>query len=173
MRQTSQGFTLVEMILYLFIVGVILSVLALFLLQLLNARTKTYAISEVLSSAHLIEERLSEAVRHASSVEVADSVFQSDPGVLSLNMVNADRTPLVFSLTQDNGQFQLSEGGNNPVVLSPEQIEITNLVFTNLTTQDDTGMIRVEFTVKISSDSATKAFAYEQSFQTALRIPLD
>lgn len=173
MQQPSRGFTLVEMILYIFIVGVILSVLALFLLQLLNARTKTYAISEVLSSAHLIEERLSEAIRHASSIEIADSQFQSDPGVLSLNMVDAGRTPVTFSLTQDNGQFQVSEGGNNPVVLSPDNIEITNLVFTNLTTQDDTGMIRVEFTVKISSDSATKAFTYEQSFQTALRIPLD
>ena len=173
MRQTPHGFTLVEMILYIVIVGVILSILALFLLQMLNARTKTYAISEVIASAYLMEERLSEAVRHASSIQVEESIFASDPGVLSLNMIDPDRTPVVFSLTQDNGQFQVAEAGFNPVVLSPQDIQITNLVFTNLTTEADTGIIRVEFTVKIASDSATKAFAYEQSFQTALRIPLD
>lgn len=173
MRQNQKGFTLIETIVYLLIVGVILSTLALFLLHVMNARTKTYAISEVISSANLIQERLSEAVRHSTSLRVADSTFGTDPGVLSLNMADPARTPVEFSLTSDNGQLQISEAGGDPVILSPANVYISELIFTNLTSVNDAGMIQVKFTAEVTSDSGTKAFEYDQSFQTTLRIPLD
>lgn len=173
MFSNERGFSLIETIVYLLLMGVILSAIALFLLHLTNARAKTMVISEVLSAAYLIEERLSEAVRHADSIRLADSTFATDPGVLSLNMIDASREPTVFSLTADNGQFQVAEAGAGAITLTPADVHVTNLVFTNLTGTDDIGIIQVQFTLEISSASGARAFFYDQAFQTTLRIPLD
>lgn len=169
----QKGFTLIEMVIYLTIIGIVLSTIALFLLNLMGARAKTQAISEVLSSAQLIQTRLSEAVRHAQGINVAASTFSSDPGVLSLNMVDSARDPTIFSLTQNDGQFQVSEQGSPASVLTPDHVAIKNLVFTNLTSSEDVGIIQMQFTVETTSGSGTQAFFYDQAFQTTLRIPLD
>ncbi len=173
MKKSTHGFSLIEVILYLFIMAVVLTTIALFLLQLLNARAKTRAISEVLASAQLIEQRLSEAVRHASSLRTAQSTFGSDPGVLSLQMVDAARSPTDFSLSQDDGAFQISEAGAPAEVLTPDSVRVTNLLFTNLTGVDDVGVVQVRFTLETSVDTTSSAFIYDQEFQTTLRIPLD
>lgn len=173
MRRNKKGFSLLETIIYVLLMGVIFSAIALFLLHITIARAKTNVISEVLSAAHLIEERLSEAIRHADSIRVADSIFGTDPGVLSLNMVDASREPTVFSLSADNGQFQVAEAGGATFALTPSNVQVTNLVFTNLTGTNDVGIIQVQFTLEITSSSGAKPFHYDQAFQTTLRIPLD
>ncbi len=173
MWKNKKGFSLLETILYIILMAMILSTLALFLLQLTSARAKTRVISDVLSGAHLIEQRLSEAVRHAQAINVATSVFGTDPGVLSLEMTDATRDPTVFSLSANDGQFQMSQDGGAATTLTPSNLQITNLVFTNLTGADDVGIIQVQFTVSTTSTSGSKPFSYDQSFQTTLRIPLD
>jgi type II secretory pathway pseudopilin PulG len=174
MQKNKKGFSLLETVLYVFLMASILSVLAFFLLQLTTARTKTRTISEVLIAGELIEQRLSEAVRHAQALRIGSSVFGTDPGVLSLDMVDALRDPINFSLTVDNGQFQVSEGtGGAAVPLTSSNLQITNLVFTNLTGAADVGIIQVQFTVQATSSSGSRAFTYDQAFQTTLRIPLD
>lgn len=173
MRREHKGFTLLEIVIYLAIVGVILSTLSLFLLQLLRVREKTNAISEVMASALLIENRLSEAVRHANDVDEAQSVFGSDPGILTLTMVDVARNPMVFSITADDGQMQVSQAGADPIAITPPDVRVTNLVFTNLTSPTDVGIIQVQFTVEATSSSGEKTFSYDQTFQTVLRIPLD
>lgn len=168
-----RGFTLIETMLYIVIVAMVLGAISIFLLQVLGAREKTRVISEVVASGSFIQERLFEAVRHASAVRVAESTFGTDPGVLSLTMVNSARSPTVFSLTADDGQFQLSETGAPAVAITPANVQVTNLVFTNLTTPSDVGIIQVQFTLSVSSASGNRTFAYDQAFQTTLRVPLD
>jgi type II secretory pathway pseudopilin PulG len=173
MQKNKKGFSLLEIILYIFLMASILSTLAFFLLQLTTARTKTRTISETLAAGYLIEERLSEAVRHAQALLVGSSVFGTDPGVLSLDMVDAARDPTNFSLTADNGQFQISQAGLSATPLTSSNLQITNLIFTNLTGSADVGIIQVQFTVQATSLSGSRAFTYDQAFQTTLRIPLD
>lgn len=168
----QRGVSLVELIIYIAIVGVMLSTIAIFLINLMQARAKTAALSEVIGAATLIQERLHDAARHAEGINTGSSTFNSDPGVLSLDMVSVSEDPVVFSLTADDGQFQVSQAGGGAVALSGSALEITNLVFTNLTSADDTGIIQVNFTVSAPSDESVEFFAYEESFQTTLRIPL-
>lgn len=173
MSISQRGFTLIETIIYILIIGMILSTISLFLLELINARSKTYAIAEVVAAAQLMQERLTDAVRHAEVIRVADSTFGTDPGVLSLEMTDPTRDPTVFSLTANDGQFQIAEAGGSSVTLTSDNVQISNLIFTNLTGADDTGIIRVDFTIQALPLSATHSFQYDQTFQTTLRIPLD
>lgn len=170
---STRGFTLIETMLYIVIVAMVLSTLSFFLLQILGTREKTRSISEVVASAELIQARLSEAIRHASAIRTLESTFGTDPGILSLTMVDGARSPTVFSLTANDGQFQISEAGAPAVTVTPQAVRISNLVFTNLTTPTDTGIIQVQFTAEVTSQYNTRVFSYDQSFQTTLRIPLD
>ncbi|MBI4713858.1 prepilin-type N-terminal cleavage/methylation domain-containing protein [Candidatus Uhrbacteria bacterium] len=169
----ERGFTLFELLIYVGIVGLILLTLGLSLINLLYGRVKVRAISEVLSNARIIEQQLSDAVRHAEGINVATSTFDSDPGVLSFNMVNAQADPTVFSLTSDNGSMQISEAGTANESITTDQILVTNLVFHNLTGAGDIGVVQVEYTLQTNNPSGLKYYDYAESFQTTLRIPLD
>jgi len=169
----QRGTTLIELLIYIGIVGILLTTVSVFLLNLLSIRVKTVAMSQVVGNAHLIQDRLSDAMRHAETINVGASTFGSDPGVLSLNMVDVADDPEVFSLTADNGQFQVNKGVAGNVLLSSDGVEVTNLVFEQLTSASDVGVVQVRFTLKTVNPSLNDLFHYEESFQTTLRIPLD
>ena len=169
----QRGFTLIETILYILIIGMILSTLGLFLNHLLQARAKTLASSDLITAARTIQDVLGHAARAAEGINTSTSTFGSDPGILSLNMVEVGVYPTVFSLTGADGQLQVSEAGGGNILLTTDEVAITNLVFTNLTGDDDTGIIQVQFTLEAVNTSGSAYFDYEQSFETTLRIPLD
>jgi len=169
----QKGATLIELIIYISIVGMILTTISVFLLDVLSYRIKTVAISEIAINGRLIQDRLHDAIRHAQAVNTSGSTFGSDPGVLSLDMVDSADDPTVFSLTGNDGQFQMSQGVSANMLLTSDSVEVTNLVFTNLTSADDVGIIQVQYTLKTTNPSSSKEYDYEESFQTTLRIPLD
>ena len=169
----QRGFTLIETILYILIIGMILSTLGLFLNHLLQARAKTLASSDLITAARTIQDVLGHAARAAEWINTSTSTFGSDPGILSLNMFEVGVDPTVFSLTGADGQLQVSEAGGGNILLTTDEVAITNLVFTNLTGDDDTGIIQVQFTLEAVNTSGSAYFDYEQSFETTLRIPLD
>ncbi|MFA4922774.1 MAG: type II secretion system protein [Ignavibacteriaceae bacterium] len=169
----QRGFTLIETILYILIIGMILSTLGLFLNHLLQARAKTLASSDLITAARTIQDQLGHAARRAEGVNTGASTFGTDPGALSLNMVDALVDPTIFSLTANDGQFQMREAAGSTVLLTTDDVRVTNLVFTNLTGVDDTGIIQVQFTLEEVNTSGSAYFDYEQTFQTTLRIPLD
>lgn len=169
----QRGFTLIETILYILIIGLILSTLGLFMNHLIQARAKTLASSDLITAARTIQDQLSDAVRRAEGINTGTSTFTTDPGVLSLDMVDASLDPTVFSLTGDDGQLRVSEAGGGNVLLTTDEVHVTNFVFTNLTGAEDTGIIQVQFTLEAANTSGSAYFDYEQSFETTLRIPLD
>lgn len=170
---SQRGFTLFELIIYVGIVGLILITLGLSLINMLYGRVKTRVISEVLSNARLIEQQLSDVARDAEGINLPASVFDSDPGVLSFNMVASAVDPTIFSLTADNGNLQVSQAGENAVAITTDQVQVTNLEFHNLTGVGDTGVIQVEYTLQAFNPSGLRYYDYVASFQTTLRIPLD
>jgi type II secretory pathway pseudopilin PulG len=169
----QRGVTLVELVVYITIVGVIMVTMVSFMMNLITSRSKISAVSEVLANARLIQDRLNDAARHAEGINVGGSTFGVDPGVLSLNMVDVGVDPTVFSLTSDDGQFQINEADGGNVLVSSNDVKITNLVFSNLTTVEDIGIIQVKFTVTSINPSDSDLFDYAENFQTAIRIPLD
>lgn len=111
MRFDSQrGFTLVETIIYLAVIGTVVVAMISFALDLLNIRTETHTVSEVGHNAFVIQERLTEAARHAEGVNTGNSTFDTDPGVLELDMIETARDPMVFELDQNDGTLQVTEG---------------------------------------------------------------
>lgn len=168
-----KGFTLIETIIYIAVIGLIMGTLGLFMNTLLQARAKTQASSEVIAVARVIQDQLSLAARHAEGINVGSSTFGTDPGALSLDMVDVATDPTVFSLTAADGQFQKTQAGGGAMILTSDRVNVDSLIFNNLTGADDAGIIQVQFTLKAVNTSGSAYFDYEQAFQTTLRIPLN
>jgi type II secretory pathway pseudopilin PulG len=169
----TKGFTLIELLIYIALTAVIFMVIVSFILTLTEVRAKVDVVSEVEYNARLVQDRLVDAMRHAEGINSGTSLFGTDPGVLSIDMVDAGVDPTVFSLTEDDGQVQLSEAGAGAVGLTTDTVEVTNFQFTNLTGLEDQGIIKAEFTVRYVNPGSDPLYDYEESFQTTLRIPLD
>lgn len=170
--KNERGFTLFEAMLYISLVGFILASMSSFVMQLMHARIKIQAQSELVHSARLFEERLSDAVRHAKSINVGSSVFGTDPGILSLEMVDPLKNPTVFRLDQDNGNIEISEQGGVFVSITTAKISVINLVFTNLTTGKDKGILRANWDLSTVNASNSPFYDASKSFQSSFRIPL-
>ncbi|MFH1632228.1 MAG: type II secretion system protein [bacterium] len=169
----KKGFTLVETLVYIGLIAIIIASVAVFLTKLGQVRIKTLVISEVEMNARLVFDRLVEAARHAEAINIGASTFDSDPGVISFDMVDAGEDPTIFSLTADNGNFQVNIAGAGNTPITTDSVSISNLVFTNLTSSEDLGIIQVSYTVETLNTTDDPYFDYAETFQTTLRIPLD
>ena len=169
MMSRRQGFTLVELLIYLAITGAIAVSLVQFSLSISNARSKTFVAQEVQANARMVMEVMRRKIKMASGVNLGSSSFGSDPGALSLAMVDGTNDPVVLALDEDDGRLQMTEGGEATVYVTSDQVKVTNLVFTDLTAGGDRENIRIEMT--IAYDSANDViYEYERSYETAVSL---
>ena len=112
-RKNPQGTTLVEITLYLAIVGIFLLVAMTFAIQIFNANQLSANFNELQSNLDLVTTKLVYAVQTAESINDSGSLFDQDSGTLSLNKAVPADSPTIFSL--DGGAITMKEG-TGPVV---------------------------------------------------------
>jgi Tfp pilus assembly protein PilW len=167
--QARQGFTLIETLIYLSVVGGIIATFVSFSFVVQDARTKTLVISEVQANGRFALDVISQRIRAATGVNTGSSTFDSDPGTLSLAMAESSVNPTVFNLSADNGTLQITEGVGSAVELTSDDAQVTNLTFTNLT-DGDREHIRVQMTIGYTNTSGSKPFTYTQDIQTSVSV---
>ena len=89
-------------------------------------------------------ERITQAVRSASGINSPS--MGNSANSLSLQMANPDLNPTVFEVSED--KIRLSQGISGPYELTTDELEVTNLNFTNLSYPDTPGTVRIEMTIK-------------------------
>ncbi|MBI4599164.1 prepilin-type N-terminal cleavage/methylation domain-containing protein [Candidatus Uhrbacteria bacterium] len=167
-----RGFTLVETLVSLAIAAFLITVMSSLLFQAMILHARIKAVAAVSHHARLVEVRLTDAVRHAAGIDFGGSQFDVDPGVLSLTMSENMEDPTIFFLDEDNGNLFVMQAHGDAVRLTPPGMIVTRFVFTNLTSSEESGIIRVEFTLETVSNTGS-VDGYAESFQTTMRIPLE
>lgn len=158
--QSNNGFTMIEMLLYISIASSLLFVISLFTNTILEARTKNTAINEVDSTGAYIVSVLNQSLHNAASI---NSPSPGNNGVsLSINTLDASLNPTVFDVS--SGVFRIKEGTNSEVALSNSNVSISSLDFKNLTVSGAPGSISYSFTVSASSASGRQEYNYSQTF---------
>jgi type II secretory pathway pseudopilin PulG len=168
-RYSHAGFTLVETLIYLTIVGVVVVSFVTFSINISSSRAKVYVEQEVQANARVALDMISQRLRSSSGVNTGTSTFDTDPGVLSLATTTAAANPMIFSLSANDGVLQLKEGTASPVTITSDEVRVTNLVFTDLTATSTREHIRVELTLEYATSSDN---LYEASVtaQTAVSL---
>ncbi|MEK7630790.1 MAG: prepilin-type N-terminal cleavage/methylation domain-containing protein [Patescibacteria group bacterium] len=160
-----RAFTLIEIIIYLAIIGMIAVTLVLFSISVSTSRGKAEVVSEVQSNARFALDIMRQKIRRASGINIAASTFNSPQGVLSVVMPNASENT-VFNL--DNGRLRMTVGINPAEFLTSDEIEVTDLRFVNLT-DGARENIRIFMTFRYKNAGSVE-YQYEYSVESAMSI---
>jgi prepilin-type N-terminal cleavage/methylation domain-containing protein len=146
-NDNPQGFTLIEVLLYVAIVSIIFGGILAFMEIVFNVRTKQQAVAKVESSGNLIISTLTQNIRNAKSITLpaASSTSQS----LNLVMKDGGISPVVVALSE--GAIRISERGMSTTTLASQNVTALNLIFTNLSRSNTPGSLRFEFWLRHSN----------------------
>lgn len=127
MRKRFPATTLIEILFYFVILGILLTVAITFAIQVLNLSGLSSNISDIQSDLDFISDKMIYSIQTAESIDGTGSVFDDDAGVLSLNMSDVMKSPTIFSLVDNNLYFQ--EGAEAPVKLNGAAVSFDHLRF--------------------------------------------
>ncbi|HEY4524159.1 MAG TPA: hypothetical protein VJL36_00130 [Candidatus Paceibacterota bacterium] len=127
-NEAIQGFTLIELIIYIALTSAVLVSLILWVLNLSGVRDKNYAAVEVETNRQFIASVISREIKQAGAIIAPLPGATSD--FLELDRSGA-RPNIIFRAI--SGTLSREEIGQSPVAISSRQVEITNLEFKNLT----------------------------------------
>ena len=103
--QTSKGFTLIEILIYISILLVMMALLSNLVIWMIGVKNQTRAERETQQIARYVMEKLTQDIRSASSVDLNRSQFDQDPGTLLLNI--DDSTSAIYTVDDNEVLFYL------------------------------------------------------------------
>lgn len=162
----NKGFTLIEFIVYIGIVGIILLAASVIGLNILFGKAKLAAIEEVSQNARYASERISERVRNAQAIN-SPSIGTTAP-LLSLAMADAAKNPTIFDLSR--GIVRIKEGSESAVDITSNEVSVTNIQFLNISYASTPGTVRVQMTVQYNNPSGRKEYEFQKTFYTTANI---
>ncbi|MCX6701944.1 MAG: prepilin-type N-terminal cleavage/methylation domain-containing protein [Candidatus Zambryskibacteria bacterium] len=143
----NKGFSLVEMLLYISILTVILTVIANALYSL-NRSYRVIQSAEIIESSAITSlDRMVREIRDASSVDNLQSTFNTSPGVLTLNTTDDSGANMTIQFFVSNQIVRVKENGVDIGPLTDFSTRVTNLVFRFITTAQSKAL-KIEMTIE-------------------------
>lgn len=161
-----RGFTLIEFLLYIGLVGIVLTVAGAIGLNILFGKAKLGAIEEVSQNARFAMEKISERTRNAEAI--------TNPGIgatgpsLSLQMADSSKNPTIFDIA--GGILRIKEGAGSPVDLTSNELAVISLQFSNISYTGIPGTARIQMTVQYNNPSGRKEYEFQKTFYTTANI---
>lgn len=168
MDQTKKtaGYTLIELLLYISLAGILLVSLALFFGMSIDARVKTQTVTEVNQQGASAMSYIQQTVRNATSISAPAAGASASS--LTVVVPTASLSPTIFNL---NGAIlQVKEGTAAAIPLTNDDVAITNLTFTNLSRSGTDGAVRISFTVSRVNTASRNEYDYSKTFTTTVAI---
>lgn len=143
----KRGFTLVEMVIYVTLVALVLSI-AIGAFVTAARSYRTLKSDQTLANASLVSlERLVRELRGAVSVDGSLSVLGAHPGRLTLNTLNDDGLPVTTEFYLVGQTLHLRLDGVEQGALTPASVRVTNLVF-RLLDNGQSKAVKIELTLE-------------------------
>ena len=163
---SSQGFTLVELLLYVGISSVILLVTSLFLSALLSSRVKNQTIAEVEQQGVQVMQMMTQTLRNADTIN-APSIGVS-AAELSINTYTGANNPTIFDLA--SGVMRMAEGSNPVIPLTNSRVTASGLNFQNLSRTGTPGTVRIQFTLTHINPDGRNEYAFSKIFYVSATL---
>lgn len=127
----KRGFTLIELMLYVSVCGMLLAAVGALLVWTLRSQAKSQAEHEVTFQALRVAEVITKEIQNAKSVYTPSSVFATHPSQLSLETSNAlpqgEQNTYVDFFVCDS-RICMKREGQNPLALTSEKLIVQNFV---------------------------------------------
>jgi len=161
----NKGFTLVELIIYIAIIGLIVTGFATFSIAISNNREKSYVVSEVHANLRDAYSLVTKRIRFASSIVTPSSGNSST--TLELDMPGANPN-LIFKVIDNI--LTIQEGAGSPVALTSDEVNFSEFTLTNYAGVGRRDNLKIEMTVEYGSNSNDPIYIYNKSLETTVRV---
>lgn len=164
-----RAFTLVELLLYVSMAGVLILAVSVLMAAIMNARIKNRTVAEVEQQGARAIALITQTVRNADAINAP--TIGTSAMTLSLNTYSGSLNPTFFDVS--GGVLRVTEGAGSPVALTNSKVAVSNLSFQNLSYSGTPGLVRVQFTLGYVNNSGRNEYDYSRSFaaSAALRQP--
>ncbi len=162
----NKGFTLLEFLLYIGIVGIILTVSGAIGLNVLFGKAKLMSIEEVSQNARFAMEDMALKIRNSEAIN--SPATSTSASTLSLQMADSTKNPTVFDVS--SGIVQITEGTGSAVDLTSSEVTVTTLQFSNISYSNTPGTVRVQMTIKRVNPENRQEYNFEKTFYTTATI---
>lgn len=159
-KDNKSGFTLVELIIYIALMGVLLLALSGFFGLVLRSRVKTQSISEVEQQGIQVMQIISQTVRNSTTINSPST--GASGASLSVAVATPAKSPTVFDLS--GGAIEIKEGAGAAVALTNSRVVASDLSFYNLTRSGTKGIVRIQFTLTRLNLSNRNELNYSKIF---------
>ncbi len=158
-RQKMEGFTLIELILYVSIVTIILTSLIPFAWNIIEDGAKSSTQQEVSTAGRYVSERVKYEIRNAAGIDTANSNFDLDLATDSTKKLTLLESGPSTVINVVGGIVEISQNGNPAVSLNSNTTKVTSLLFSNYSSSDNkTKNIQFNFTMQSAYASPRQEF---------------
>ena len=162
----QRGYTLIELLLYIAILGILLGALTSFFSVSLTARIKNESIVEVDRQGEFMIDMIARTVRAADSITAPTA--GASGSTLTLAMPTAGVNPTIFNMSGTT--LQIKEGAGATIPLNSGRVAVTGFTAKNLSRASTPGVIQVSFTVSAVNTTGRNEYDYQKTFTTSASL---
>ena len=159
MSRTSRGYTLAELVVYVGLVALLLSVVIATSFSMAGVYKRSRAYLDINSAAITAFSKFSRDIRRATSIDAVNSVLGTPTGKLVLLMKKADGTNDSATYYLSQSRVKLDENGVTIGDVTQKNMAISNLTFKKFGSATTTA-IRVEMTLAPAASSSVPALNF-------------
>lgn len=160
----NKGFTLVETLIYVSIIGVVIANFINFGLNVTSSRNKTHVVQEVQSNLRVATEVISSKIKEAKDI-ISPTEGENDQ---SLTIDLGPDGPLATFSVIDNVLYYTEEEGVSEPITSNEVV-VENLAFTNTASPGDKENISMDIKIRYNYSTSID-YTYSDEWQTAISL---
>ncbi len=123
----KKGFTLIEILTYIAVLGIVVTILSSFILWAVRVNARARDVRQALNSAELSMGIIVREIKEAKSIYTPTSVFNLHPGQLSLETGKEDTIYIDFYVC--DGNICIKKDFKQPVIISLSDTQVNSLVF--------------------------------------------
>lgn len=161
MKTLQSGFTLLELLLYVSICGILMVGIVSFLIVLQTARVKQTTIGEVEQQGQQVMEYMTQILRNAEAVTTPTPGTNS--ASITVDVVDSSLDPTVFA--ESGGVLQVSVGATPTVTdLTSNTVTVSDLEFENDAVSGTRDSITITFTLTHVNAAGKQEYSYDATF---------
>ena len=167
-RLSQKGFTILEFVIYVALLGIVVTSAAMFAMHFTITQMKAATYAKASRNAQFAMARIESEVAQATSINVGSSTFGSNPGLLTLVTATGGTNPTVFAVS--GGQLTVQQGAGSAVPLTDPSMTVEEFTLENLIPNGRAQYIRVHIKVTIPAGNAFQDVSASVNLDTTVHV---
>lgn len=159
-KVNGDGFTIIELLLYLASLSIIVLGVSALLFELLNSKVKNQTIAKVEQQGLQTMQIITQTIRNSDNINLPLAGLSSSS--LSLQTITALKNPTLFDLS--GSYLRITEGTGSAITLNSSGVVASGLNFQNLSKTNTPGIIRIQFTLTHLNPENKNEYDYTKTF---------